>query len=124
MRTGLGDSNQAGAQRFAGSLQRALAAYSAGRLGEAEFYCRLVVAADKKQFDAVHLLGLIEFQQGKFDDALLRFRQAIKSNPRSVHAYCNLGLVLQQVERHEEALTCLTRALTIEPDNLLALNNR
>jgi tetratricopeptide (TPR) repeat protein len=124
MRTGLGDSNQAGAQRFAGSLQRALAAYSAGRLGEAEFYCRLVVAADKKQFDAVHLLGLIEFQQGKFDDALRRFRQAIKSNPRSVHAYCNLGLALQQVERHEEALTCLTRALTIEPDNLLALNNR
>ena len=123
MRTGLSDSSQAGAQRFAGSLQRAMAAYGAGRLGEAEFYCRLVVAADKKQFDAVHLLGLIEFQQGKFDDALRQFRQAVKSNPRSVHAYCNLGLVLQQLERHEEALTCLTRALAIEPDNLLALNN-
>ena len=107
-----------------GTLQRALAAYAAGRLEEAEFCCRLVLAADKKQFDALHLLGMIEFQRGRFNEAYQLFRQAAKINPRSVQARSNLGLVLQQLDRPEEALAALNKALSIEPDNLLALNNR
>jgi tetratricopeptide (TPR) repeat protein len=106
------------------TLRQAMAAYGAGRLDEAEFYSRLVVAADKKQFDAVHLLGLIEFQRGRFDAAHRLIRQAIKINPKSAKARSNLALVLQQLSRPEEALASLDKALSIEPDNLLALNNR
>jgi len=107
-----------------GTLQRALAAHAAGRFDEAEFCCRLVLAADKKQFDALHLLGMIEFQRGRFNEAHLLIRQAVKINSRSVQARSNLGLVLQQLDRPEEALAALNKALSIEPDNLLALNNR
>jgi tetratricopeptide (TPR) repeat protein len=106
------------------TLRRAMAAYAAGRLDEAEFYSRLVVAANKKQFDAVHLLGLIDFQRGKFDEAHRLIGQAIKINPQSGKARSNLALVLQQLGRTEEALASLDKALSIEPDNLLALNNR
>jgi tetratricopeptide (TPR) repeat protein len=106
------------------TLRRAMAANAAGRLDEAEFYCRLVLAANKKQFDAVHLLGLIKFQRGNLDEAHRLIRQAIKLNPKSAKARSNLALVLQQLGRPEQALASLDGALAIEPDNLLALNNR
>jgi tetratricopeptide (TPR) repeat protein len=106
------------------ALRQAMIAHGAGRLGEAEFYCRLVLAANKKQFDALHLMGLIEFQRGKFEEACRLISQAIKNNPRSAKARSNIALVLQQLGRPEEALINLDKALSIEPDNLLALNNR
>src|SRR5689334_13406173 len=103
------------------TLRRAMAAYAAGNLAQAEFYCRLVVAANKKQFDAVHLLGLIEFQRAHFDKAHQLISRAIKINPRSAKARSNLALVLQNLGRPDEALGSLDKALAIEPDNLLAL---
>jgi tetratricopeptide (TPR) repeat protein len=109
---------------LASPLRRALEAHGAGRLGEAEFYCRLVLAADKKQFDALHLLGLVEFQRGRLDEANRLIRQALKINPRSIHAHSNLALVYAQSGRYEQALASLNRALALEPDNVLALNNK
>ena len=109
---------------FVEPLRQAMAAHGAGRLGEAEFYCRLVLATNKKQFDALHLLGLVEFQRGRPDEAYRLIRQAVKINPKSARAYSNLGLVLQHLGRDQEALMSLDKALSIEPDNVLALNNR
>jgi tetratricopeptide (TPR) repeat protein len=106
------------------TLRKAMAAHGAGRLDEAEFCCRLVLAANKKQFDALHLLGLIQFQRGRFDEAHRLISQAIKINSQSAKARSNLALVLQHLGRPEQALASLDKALSIERDNLLALNNR
>jgi tetratricopeptide (TPR) repeat protein len=103
---------------------RAQRAFVEGRLGEAEFNCRLVLGANKKDFEALHLLGLIEFQRGKFEEAHRLICHALRVNARSAKAHSNLALVLQQLNRLEEALTSVDRALAIEPDFLLALNNR
>jgi tetratricopeptide (TPR) repeat protein len=105
-------------------LRRAFAAHDAGRLDEAEYCCRMLLAADKKQFDALHLLGLIEFQRGRFDEAYRSICQALEINRRAVHAHLNLGLVLQELNRNGEALAAFDRALAIEPNHALALNNR
>lgn len=106
------------------TVRRALRAHAAGRLEEAEYCCRLVLATTKKQFEALHLLGLIEFQRGRLDEAYRLIRKALKINPRSVQAHSNLGLVLQQLNRLDEALKSIDRALAIQPNYLLALNNR
>jgi len=106
------------------TLRRAMAAHGAGRLDEAEFCCRLVLAVNKKQFDALHLLGLIQFQRGRFDEAHRLIGQAIKINSRSANARSNLALILQRLGRSEQALASLDKALSIEPYNLLVLNNR
>lgn len=105
-------------------VARAAAAHANGRAGEAEFNCRLVLAADRRQFDALHLLGIIEFERGKFESACQFFRQATKANPQSANAFCNLGLALQELGKSQEAITSFERALRIEPDHMLALNNR
>ena len=115
---------QFGAPTMMEPMRRALGAFNAGRLGEAEFYCRLVVAADKKHFEGLHLQGLIALQRGQLDEAFRLVRQAIRVNPKSARAYSNLALIQQQLGRLEDALASLDRALAIEPNFLLALNNR
>jgi hypothetical protein len=45
-------------------LARAVAAHQAGNISEAEFLYTLVLRAEKKQFDALHMLGVIEVQRG------------------------------------------------------------
>jgi tetratricopeptide (TPR) repeat protein len=105
-------------------MTRAQRAFIGGRLSEAEFNCRLVLGANKTQFEALHLLGLIEFQRGKFELANRLIRQAVRVNPRSAKAHSNLALVLHQLGRLDEALASVDRALALDPDFLLALNNR
>jgi tetratricopeptide (TPR) repeat protein len=118
------DAGPALAPNLIEALRRAFRAHAAGELREAEFGCRLVLAANKKQFEALHLLGLIEFQRGKLEEAERLMRQALRINPRSVQAHTNLGSVLQQRGRHQEALASLDRALALDPGNVLALSNR
>lgn len=101
-------------------MARAQRAFVQGRFDEAEFNCRLVLGANKKSFEALHFLGLIEFQRGKFEEAHQLIRQALRVNPRSAKAHSNLALALQRLNRLDEALTSLGRALAIEPDFLLA----
>jgi len=116
--------DQAVGSKLLEMMARAQRAFIAGRLAEAEFNCRLVLGVDKTQFEALHLLGLIEFQRGRFEEAHRLIRQALRVNPRSAKAHSNLALVLQQLNRLEESLASVDRALAIEPDFLLALNNR
>jgi len=116
--------DQAASSKLIEMLAHAQRAFVEGRLGEAEFNCRLVLGANKKSFEALHLLGLIEFQRGRFEEAHRLIRGSLRVNPRSAKAHSNLALVLQGLNRLDEALTSLDRALAIEPDFLLALNNR
>ena len=44
--------------------------------------------------------------------------------PAAAGLHCNLGLALQQLQRHDEALACYDRALALRPDSVEALNNK
>jgi len=105
-------------------LRRALAAHAAGDLRQAAWSCRLILAAKKNQFDALHLLGVVEFQQGQLKEALRLIQKAIKINPKSAAALLNAGLVLAALEGPAAALPYLDRALKISPNDPLAHNNR
>jgi len=98
--------------------------FQRGRLAEAESVCRRLLAADKDQLAALHILGLIEAQRGNLGAALQLFSRTAALNPRSVEAHVNVGRVLGLLARHEEALACYDKALAIDPSFLLALNNR
>ena len=49
--------------------------------------------------------------------------QAIKINPRSAGAHTNYALVINDCKGPAEALASLDRALAINPNLLIALNN-
>lgn len=86
------------------------------RLGEAELIYRQVLAVNPRHFDALHFLGVIATQTGKFDQAANLIGQAIEQNPSSHAAHNNLGVALMQQGRLKEAAESFQRALAVKPD--------
>src|SRR5436189_1890464 len=83
-------------------LMRAIAAHQAGALGEARELYNSVIAGDRAQFDALHMLGVLEAQSQNIEEALRLFERALKVNPRSADALTNKGRLLTELRRHED----------------------
>jgi tetratricopeptide (TPR) repeat protein len=106
------------------SIQQALALHQQGRLDEAEKLYTRVLKAQRDNFDALHLLGMLNHQRGKTGEAYRLIMAALKMQPRSPDALSNLALVLHALKRSDEAMAALDRALASMPSHLEALNNR
>jgi predicted O-linked N-acetylglucosamine transferase (SPINDLY family) len=104
-------------------LARAVAAHQGGNLAQAEFLYKLVLQADKKQFDALHMLGILEAQRGDFATALRRLQDALRVRPKSVDVMINLGRVQSELGDDANAAKTYQRALTIDPRSALAHSN-
>src|SRR6266508_2170101 len=68
------------------------------------------------QFNALHSRGLNELQQGNYEAGANLIATALRANPASVEAWANLGLALEALERHDEAVASFDKALAIKPD--------
>jgi tetratricopeptide (TPR) repeat protein len=106
------------------SIQQALVLHQQGRLDEAEKLYTRVLKAQRDNFDALHLLGMLNHQRGKTGEAYRLLSAALKSQPRSPDALSNFALVLHALKRSDEALAALDKALASAPGHLDALNNR
>lgn len=68
--------------------------------------------ADPESIEALHLAGLINYQQGRNAEALRLIGKALQTRPDSASALANYGMVLGALKRHEEALATFDRVLT------------
>jgi Tfp pilus assembly protein PilF len=105
-------------------LHQALDAQQKGQQAEAEQLYLKVLAADPREFNANHLLGIMRFQQGRNSEALAFLDRALAANPDTAEAQAHHGLVLHAMGRHADALASLEKALAIRPDHMEALNSR
>lgn len=64
--------------------------------------------------------GNEQFAAGKYDDAALSYRNAIKRDERSGEAYYRLALVMVKQSRGPEAYQDLNQAVNLSPDNVAA----
>jgi predicted TPR repeat methyltransferase len=108
----------------AGLLGQAVRLHQQGRLDEAQASYRRVLDADPRQFDALHLLGVIERQRGHAARAVELIEDALRIDPRQARAHCNLGAALQDLGRTEDALASYEAALRLDPAYALAWDNR
>lgn len=99
-----------------GTLQRATALHNKGDLRNAEILYRTVLQIDFNNFDALHLLGVIAYQAGKYEQAESLIRKAISKRPWVPACYLNLGNVLFARERFEDALRAFETAAEIDPN--------
>src|SRR5215471_13034610 len=106
------------------AIEKGKALHRVGRIAEAEAIYRAVLARDPRQFDALHLLGLIRYQQGRPGEAHELLSQAIKLRPRSPQALAILMAALLALGRLEEALAACDRLIALDPRDLDALYNR
>ena len=107
--------------RITATLSRAVAAHQSGNLAEAESLYKLVLAAQKDQFDALHLLGVLKSQRGRHEEACRLISLSLKINKRNAEAFFNYARVLNAIGRYEEALASCGKALAINPQSIEAL---
>jgi protein O-GlcNAc transferase len=104
-------------------LSRAVAAHQAGNFAEAELLYKIVLQANKKQFDALHMLGVIEGQRGNFAEGARRLKEALRIKPNSADALINLGRMQGGLDMYTEAAASYKKALTLDPRSPLAHSN-
>ncbi|MDY6989215.1 MAG: tetratricopeptide repeat protein [Thermodesulfobacteriota bacterium] len=68
-------------------------------------------------------LGLALAKQGKNEEAIKHYREALRIDPGSEKAHNNLGLSLESQGKVEEAIGHYVEALRINPDYFVAHNN-
>lgn len=98
-----------------------MALHLAGQLGEAEALYREVLAGAPEHFGALHLLGVIEGQRGRYAEAVVLLEQAIRIDPGVAAAHANLGNAECALGFPEKALASYQRAVTLQPDHRWAL---
>ena len=104
-------------------LARAIAARQAGNITQAEFLYKMVLQTDKKQFDALHMLGLIEAQRGNFEEGLTRIKDALRVRPNVPEALINLGRIQSELGDGAAAVATYKKALLADPKSALGHSN-
>ena len=87
------------------------------------FLWRRAVAVTKNNYDAHNRLGRAWASQGRLDEAMRAFQEAVRLNPNLPEVYCNLGRIASSQGRVAEALAYYQKALALQPDSITALCN-
>jgi predicted O-linked N-acetylglucosamine transferase (SPINDLY family) len=103
--------------------QTAATAWQAGNRTEARRVCQAVLQAEPDHPDALHLLGVLEQQDGRPAAAETLIRRAIARRPEAPAYHTNLAAVLRSLRRLDQAEAAARQALALAPDFADALNN-
>ncbi|MEC4896140.1 MAG: tetratricopeptide repeat protein, partial [Oscillatoria sp. PMC 1050.18] len=104
-------------ENIAKSLQQALKHYQAGRFAAAEQICRKIVQSEPQQADALHLLGILAYEQGNKPEAIAKYRQAIEIKPDNPDVYNNLAIALKNQGDLDAAIVYYQQAITLRPNS-------
>ena len=105
-------------------LKKALSLHHKGQFAKAATLYRKILAQNPKNADALHLLGVIEYQRKNPSAAIALIDRAIKLSPNNAVFFSNRGNALKDLKHLDEALASYDSALAIKPDFAEALNNR
>ena len=97
-------------------FERAAGLHRAGQWDQAEPLYRRVVAQLPAHAEALHLLGLLEFQSGRAEAAAATIGAAIALDGSCAAFHTNRGLALAARGRWAEAVECQRRAISLAPD--------
>jgi protein O-GlcNAc transferase len=87
-----------------------------GQPAAAEHLCRQVLQADPRHAEALHLLGILACQAGRYDDAAAHLEAAMRWSGADGRFHHTLGMVRARQGRPQEAIVCYQRALALQPD--------
>lgn len=104
-------------------LQQALKAHQQGHLEQARSVYLEILGQHPRNSDALHLLGVCEFQSGHADAAIRHLNAAIALAPETAEYHNNLGEVLRHSARLDEAEKAYRKSLQLAPDYADAHNN-
>jgi len=96
-------------------LAEARALFDAHDLAAAQLRCEQVLELEPEQADALHLMGLMAHRLRDLDFAAEYFERSVRARPGDAEFLNNLGSVLVDSGRTEEAAMVFRRALALDP---------
>lgn len=104
-------------------FERALALHGSGLLPDAAAVYRQLLSLAPNHFNALYLLGRLEYAALKYPEAEALLTRAAAVDPRSADAHMHRGFALDGMRRFEEARASFMQALALKPDDPLPLNS-
>ena len=105
-------------------LDRALDAVAAGNLDAAISAAGQVPAADPWHVDALFCAAWAHAEKGDHQAAADAYRKVVAARPNDARAWNNLGSVLDDLTRYDEALKAYDRSIAADPEYAASHNNR
>jgi tetratricopeptide (TPR) repeat protein len=105
-------------------FRRARRAHENGELDQAERLYVEILGRNPRHFDALHLLGMLNYQRGALDAAERLLRAALQVDSARAEAHADLGLVLLAMDRLGDALAAYEAAHAVAPHDPEPLNGR
>jgi tetratricopeptide (TPR) repeat protein len=107
----------AGRQTVQEALEQGLEHLKLSQLPEAEALFRKILTTAPRHPDALHLLGLIAYHDGRYGEAVSLIRRAIRHNPKSARLYNSLAQALLAQGDADAAIRNYRMALAHEPQH-------
>lgn len=103
--------------------RRGMAAHQRGDTAAAARDYDAALAIDAESPYAMHYLGVIHYQRGRFDDARQLIERSLARVPQEAEFHNNAGLLAAATDRVDEAVAAYRNALARKPDHPTAWNN-
>jgi predicted O-linked N-acetylglucosamine transferase (SPINDLY family) len=87
-----------------------------GHLAEARMAYKKVLKKQPGHFEALHMLGICEYESGNSLSAVTLLKRALHVDPQSAAAGCDLGIILVALQQPDEALACFDRVVDLHPN--------
>ena len=97
-------------------FDQAINFFENGNLNESKKLCLEILKDEPKNFDILHLTGIISFQLKNYKKSSELISEAIKINPKDAEAYNNMGIVLKELNQFDIAHNNFCSAIKIKPD--------
>lgn len=104
-------------------LQRAVRLHTAGDRVQAECLYRQILLAEPRQPDALHLLGLIEFDKRNLQAAIDLMQKAIDIHPGQPAFYMDLGTAFRALGNSRRAAESYIQSIRLNPQSAEAYVN-
>src|ERR1039457_4981182 len=105
-------------------INKAIFLHQQGNLVDAEAVYKKVLHVDAKNFDALHMLGIINAQRGAFQKAEELLRKALSIDPKAAPCFHNYGTVLAKLKRFEDAVGSYNSAIKLAPKHAPIYSDR
>jgi tetratricopeptide (TPR) repeat protein len=105
------------------ALRSAIGLHQAGQLAAAAQVYQQVINQDPSNADALHLLGVLRYQQGDNERAVELICKAVSLRPNEAIYHANLSEPYRELGQFERAAGCCRAALGLQPDYPEALGN-
>ena len=106
------------------NLSVGMGLHQKGDLDEAQKIYESILRRDPRNFDALHLLGVLATQRKKFAKAIDLITSAIAINAHNARSFYNLGFAYQESKKFELALINYEKAISLDPNYYVAHSNK